>query len=118
MPSEIFSDTLDDGDDSFHLESLPFSDEVLKTKKKKCDICGVGDIVKASNENSDILMYGRRGIRKAKHEEYCCNFRNEDRTCRVRFYHGYSIYKGMRIYDDYILQDKVSGVSSLIDSRT
>ena len=93
------------------LEDIPESDEILRTTVSKCNICGVGSIVKNSN-GSDILIYGRNGIRKSKHEEYTCNFRNQNVSCRAGYYHGYRTYEGLRIYEDDALKQKVLVVST------
>ena len=68
--------------------------------------------MKVENKNMDILVFGRQGIRKVKHEEYRCNFRNKEAQCRVGYYSGYLTHQGMRIYDDEVLKNRVLVVSS------
>ena len=55
---DIFQDE-DDKEDVMSLEAMSYSEEVLKTNRKKCIICGVGDVVKVANKNLDILVFGR-----------------------------------------------------------
>ena len=108
---DIFQDE-DDKEDVMSLEAMSYSEEVLKTNRKKCIICGVGDVVKVANKNLDILVFGRQGIRKVKQEEYRCNFRNKEAPCRAGYYCGYLTHDGMRIYDDEVLKNRVLVVSS------
>ena len=108
---DIFPDDHDDND-AINLEAIAFSEGILKSNKRKCVVCGVGDVVNVRNTNSDILVFGKEGISKLKHEESRCNFRNKDVTCRAGYYHGYTSYQGMRIYDDEVLKNKVLVVSS------
>ena len=58
----------------------------------------------------NLLIFGRDGITKEKQEEYRCNFRSRDAICRAGYYHGYTTYQGMKIYDD-VLKNKVLVVS-------
>ena len=95
-----------------HFVLVSFSEGILKTNKRKCEICGVGDVVKVRNTNSDILVFGKQGTSKLKHEESRFNFRNKEVTCRAGYFHGYTSYQGMRIYDDEVLKNKVLVVSS------
>ena len=68
---DIFQDE-EDEDHVTNLEAVSFSEEVLKTTKKKCVVCGVGDVVKVPSKNFDILVFGRDGIRKVHQEECRC----------------------------------------------
>ena len=95
----------DDSDESVSFEKYPDTNEVLKTSKTKCEICGVGDIVK--HRSKLILVYGRNGIKKVKHEEFRCNFRNQDVSCRAGYWYGYTTYQGLRIYDDDALKKDI-----------
>ena len=108
---DIFQDD-EDKENIINLEAICYSDEVLKTDKKKCVVCGVGDVMKVPNKNYDMLVFGRQGLRKVKQEEYRCNFRNKDVPCRAGYYHGYTTHQGMRIYDDEVLKNKVLVISS------
>ena len=105
---DIFQDD-EDKENIIILEAICYSDEVLKTDKKKCV---VGDVMKVPNKNYDMLVFGRQGLRKVKQEEYRCNFRNKDVPCRAGYYHGYTTHQGMRIYDDEVLKNKVLVISS------
>ena len=90
---DIFWD--DEGtDEVLDMKTFHESNEVLKTSKLKCDICGVGDIVKVNNKKKhELLVSGKGGIRKASYKEYRCNFRNKDKNCRAGYYHGYTTYQ-------------------------
>ena len=110
MAEEICPDDVDI-EGLVKLEDIPAEKEILKTSVTKCDICGVGDVVKHGN-GTDILIYGRHGIRKSKHEEYRCNFRNQNASCRAGYYHGYRTHQGLRIYEDDALKEKVLIVST------
>ena len=94
-------------DDDVGIDQICYLGEVLKTEKRKCVVCGVGDIVKVANKNMDLLVFGKAGVRKVKQEEYRCNFRSRDAICRAGYYHGYTTYQGMRIFDDDVLKNKV-----------
>ena len=48
----IFLDD-EDTDEVVDMKSFPESNEVLKTSKLKCDICGVGDIVKVNSNKKN-----------------------------------------------------------------
>ena len=102
----------EDKEEVVNLDSFPLTDEVLKTTQTKCLVCGVGDVVKHRDKTSFILIYGREGIRKAKHEEYGCNFRNQDVSCRAGYFHGFMSHQGLRIYEDDALKNKVLVVST------
>ena len=108
---DIFPDD-HDKEETINLEAIAYSEEVLKTNKKKCVVCGVGDVVEVPNQKSDILIFGKQGIKKVKHEESRCNFRNKDVPCRAGYYYGYTTFQGMRIYDDEALKNKVLVVST------
>ena len=108
--NNILEDELDE--ENYGIDQICYSGEILKTEKKKCVVCGVGDIVKVSNKNMDLLVFGKAGVRKVKQEEYRCNFRSRDATCRAGYYHGYTTYQGMRIFDDDVLKNKVLVVTT------
>ena len=59
-----------------------------------------------------LLVFEKNGIRKAKHTESRCNFRNQDISCRAGFYFGYTTYQGMRIFDDDVLKNNSLVVSN------
>ena len=110
---DIFDDDADaNKDDEIGMEAVAYSGETLKTSKKKCVVCKVGEIVKVPNNNLDTLVFVKQGIRKMKHEEYRCNFRNREAPCRAGYYHGYITHQGMKIFDDDVLNNKVLVVSS------
>ena len=46
-----------ESDVQLNIEDIPYCEEILKTKKKKCPLCGVGDIVEVSNQNADITCF-------------------------------------------------------------
>ena len=52
---DIFQDE-EDKEHVINLEALSYSDEVLKTDRKKCVVCGVGDVVRVPTKNFDILV--------------------------------------------------------------
>ena len=105
-------DILEDDDDIDGMNMVAYSGEILRTTKKKCVVCGVGDVIQDARKNTELLVFGKTGIRKVKQEEYRCNFRSRDVVCRAGYYHGYTTYKGMKIFDDEVLRNKVLVVSS------
>ena len=84
---DIFQDD-EDKEDIINWEAICYSDEVLRADKKKCVVCGVGDVKKVHNKNYDMLVFGRQELRKVKQEKCRCNFRNKYVPCRADYYHG------------------------------
>ena len=59
----------EEDDDIDGMDMVAYSGEVLRTTKKKCDVCGVGDVIKEARKNTELLVYGKTGIKKVKQEE-------------------------------------------------
>ena len=78
----------------------------LSTKHTVCFICKTG-IVMTDREPTQVVIYGRHGPRLAYHQYSRCNCRNVRSTCRAGYYHGFTQYKGARIYDDDVLKNEV-----------
>ena len=52
---DIFQDE-EDKEHVINLEAMSYTDEVLKTDRKKCVVCGVGDVVRVPTKNFDVLV--------------------------------------------------------------
>ena len=76
--------------------------EELKSGVQKCIICKVGKVgpVARSKDKADLVIYGRNGMRLARHIESRCRVHG----CRAGYYHGYITYKGHTIFEDTTLQ--------------
>ena len=72
--------------------------EELKSAVTRCIICRAGkvSIVGRSRTKADLVIYGRSGMRLAKHLESRCVLPD----CRAGYYHGYMTYKGHTVYED------------------
>ena len=76
--------------------------EELKSSVTKCVMCKVGKVstVSRSTDKSKLVIYGRNGMRLARHLEARCMVHG----CRAGYYHGYMTYKGHTVYDDFALK--------------
>ena len=86
--------------------------DVLKTKRTKCAVCGVGDLrPNPSREGQQsMIIYTRNGPRRVKHVSMRCNNRNPE--CRAFHGHGYYQTNGHKIFEDDALRNKVLITSS------
>ena len=75
---------------------------MLKSEVKKCVLCKVGKVstVARSESKADVVIYGRSGMRLAKHLESRCMAR----SCRAGYYHNYMTFKGHTVYEDTALK--------------
>ena len=86
---------------------------VLQTDLTKCPVCCVGDMVERTASTSDMVIYGRNGLKMAKHKKFRCSNRNKEQgICPVIAYHGYISYGGDKIYAENCLKNKVLVTSS------
>ena len=86
---------------------------VLQTDLTKCPVCCVGDMVEKTGSTSDMVIYGRNGLKMAKHKKFRCSNRNKEQgICPVIAYHGYISYGGDKIYAENCLKNKVLVTSS------
>ena len=76
--------------------------EELKSEVKTCLICKVGKVgpVTRSKDKVNFVIYGRNGMRLARHIESRCRVHG----CRAGYFHGYITFKGHTIYEDTALQ--------------
>ena len=76
--------------------------EELTSAVTKCVMCKVGrvSIVGRSRTKADLVVYGRSGMRLARHLESRCMVH----TCRAGYYHGYMTYKGHTVFEDHVLK--------------
>ena len=97
-----------------------FSDDqldcrILKTTKSKCSICKVGDL-KPERSPTQMVVYGRTGVRIHNHQYTRCNFRVgtglSKTSCRASYSLGFNSYQGMRIYEDDALKNDILVVSN------
>ena len=51
---------------------------VLQTDLTKCPVCCVGDMVERTASTSDMVIYGRNGLKMAKHKKFRCSNRNKE----------------------------------------
>ena len=76
--------------------------EELKSAVTRCVMCKVGKVstVARSESKADVVIYGRSGMRLAKHLESRCMAH----ACRAGYYHGYMTYKGHTVHEDTALK--------------
>ena len=84
------------------------SKRIYESTKSRCSICQVGKLVRVERGNSKkVLVYGRNGTFLAQHNELRCNFQTNGKSCPAGHFHGYTTYRGDRIYDDDALKNEV-----------
>ena len=77
--------------------------EELKSSVTKCVMCKVGKVspvTRTGQTKADLVIYGRSGMRMARHIESRCMVRG----CRAGYFHGYMTYQGHTVYDDAALK--------------
>ena len=78
----------------------------LRSKFERCPVCLVGQMVEVKREKSEMLIYGRNGVRLAEHKEHRCSNQNTIQPSRVGAFYGYITIEGDKIYDtDYLKND-------------
>ena len=85
---------------------------VLKNKRSKCAVCGIGDLRPVLEEKGrqKMIVYTRNGMKKVTHQVMRCNNRNPE--CRA--FHGFGFYqsKKHRIYENDALKNDVLVISA------
>ena len=77
--------------------------EEIKTNVERCRLCKVGKvsaITRSDQAKGDLVIYGRNGMRLARHVESRCGLKG----CKAGYYAGYMTFKGRTIYDDTTLK--------------
>ena len=78
----------------------------LRSKFERCPVCLVGQMVEVKREKSEMLIYGRNGVRLAEHKEHRCSNQNTIQPCRVGAFYGYITFEGDKIYDTDCLKNE------------
>ena len=95
--------------EEWEMNEVPEEDVVIQNQRKKCAVCGVGDL-KLDNK-VQMMVYSRSGMKRVTHQVRRCNNRNP--ACRALHGQGYHHEKKHRIYENYALKNDilVTGVS-------
>ena len=90
------------------MEDLTMGQDILKSDKVSCVVCGVGKVkpVTRRNEKKSFVIDGRNGVWTVIHVKSRCNNRNKYADCRAGYYHGYITHKGLTVFEDYALKQK------------
>ena len=87
-PGPIQYDVKDETVEGWELDEVKVKEQIYRTSRGTCVVCGVGNVMPVirKDKKDDMLIYTRDGLRKAKHAEYRCNFKNKHNDCRANFF--------------------------------